>query len=281
MPSGLKFAAKDGVDAKTKQVLVPANTIYGAPTAASKASRDGAISPSKVKVTVTTAGKSKADYEISLAVDALPAWATGSFDGAAYEGDSANPSGIVQAFTVAASGKISGKVLKDGKTWTLGAASFDSYDAEAEAYIATVVAKSGKETDAYEVAVSEDGISATSPTASWQASQNLWKRDDTKAAQPDIKKIIVVEYYPTGDSDDKNNIVKFTFKKNGTVSFAGKIGGVGVSGASQLVRDGESWKTTVYAPPKPSSKPPFDGWCETLSVDLTMDGQSIAIGDAH
>ena len=69
--------------------------------------------------------------------------------------------------------------------------------------------------------------------------------------------------------------MKFTFKKDGAVSFSGKIGGVSVSGSAQIVWDGKGWKMTVYAPPKPKSKPPFDGWCETFPVKLTMDEQNI------
>ena len=293
LPSGLKFTAKDIVDSKTKQVTVPANTIYGAPTAASKTGKDGKPTPSTVKVTVTTAGKSSATYEIALTVDPLPEWAVGNFDGAV----GALPNGTV-SLTIATSGKISGKILEGGKTWSLSASSFDEAlspksEVGSPVFTATVIAKAGKEVATNVVTVAADAarpesapyqcgvatgtsqlfnLSTLQPfNLSWTAWQNLWKRTDTKAKQPVFKKNIDVEYYPLGASGNKNNTVKFTFKKDGAVSFSGKINGVSVSGSAQIVWDGKGWKMTVYAPPKKG----FEGWCETFDVTLTKDAQNI------
>ena len=189
------------------------------------------------------------------------------------------------ALTIAATGKISGKILENGKTWTLEAASFDEAvspksEVGSPVFHATVIAKSGKEVATNEIAVAAvDGIGvltgtfelSNSQTFELSSYQNLWKRTDTKASQSVFKKNIVVEYYPLGVSGDKNNTVKFTFKKDGAVSFSGKIGGVSVSGSAQIVWDGKGWKMTVYAPSKPKAKPPFDGWCETFPVRLTLE----------
>ena len=82
---------------------------------------------------------------------------------------------------------------------------------------------------------------------------------------------------------DTNNKLTLTFKKDGAVAFAGKVGGVKVSGSSQLVRlagDGSPYQVTLYAPPKPTAKPPFESWCETLAVSLRVDGQNIVTGMA-
>ena len=292
LPSGLKFTAKDIVDSKTKQVTVPANTIYGAPTAASKADGKGGVKPSDVKITVTTAGKSSITYLVKLTVDPLPAWAVGSFDGP-VDGDAGTVS-----LTIAASGKISGKILEGGRTWTLSAGQFNHVEhveqvGGSDVFYAAVVGKAGKEIVTNSVVVAaKDGMGvATSQlfnlstlqpfNFSWTAWQNLWKRADTKASQPVFKKNIVVEYYPLGVSGDKNNTVKITFKKDGAVSFSGKKDGVSVSGSAQVVligRDGEGaplYGITFYAPPKPKAKPPFEGWCETFDVKLTVDGQNI------
>ena len=97
LPSGLKF--KDGV-------------IYGAPTAASKVDSKGNVTPSKVKVTVTSAGKSKMEFVIELTVDPLPAWAVGEFSGLAE-----TPEGRLggASMTVTAAGKVSGKVTVNAK----------------------------------------------------------------------------------------------------------------------------------------------------------------------
>ncbi len=89
-------------------------------------------------------------YQIDTVVDALPAWAQGTFAGGATGGTAVSavqngrdatparaspsatryargirsPSGVV-SLTIAANGKISGKALGDGKTWTLSAPWFD------------------------------------------------------------------------------------------------------------------------------------------------------------
>ncbi len=295
LPSGLKFTAKDIVDSKTKQVTVPANTIYGVPTAASKTDKDGNPTPSTVKVTVTTAGKSSATYEIALTVDPLPAWAVGNFDG--HAGRVTLPNGTV-ALTVAANGKISGKILEGGRTWTLAAESFSRADGSLESEVgslqfhATVIAKAGNLLATNEIAVAaarsasgpyQGGVasgwmaSAPSEQPTWTAYQNFWKRVDTKAEQPVFKKNIdkVLELGAAGDAA---NTIKLTFKKDGVVAFAGKVGGASVSGSSQLVRlagDGSPYQVTLYAPPKPTAKPPFEGFCKTLDVKLTLDEQNI------
>ena len=59
------------------------------------------------------------------------------------------------------------------------------------------------------------------------------------------------------------------------VAFAGKVEGASVSGSSQLVNDGEGWKVTLYAPPKPTAKPPFAGFCKTFAVTLTIDANVV------
>ncbi len=235
LPTGLKYDAKTG-------------KIAGVSTA----------KPGSYTVTFTaTKGKEKQEATITLNVAALPDWAVGTFDGA-VDGD-----GIVQALTIAANGKISGKVLEGGNTWTLSAASFDSYDAGSGAYLATVVGKNGKLLATNFVAITEgaDGTGVAS-CGEWTAYQNLWKRTDTKASMPVFKKNIDVE---------TDNGLKLTFKKDGAVAFAGTVDGAKVSGSSQLVWNGEGWKVTLYAPPKGT----FDGYCETCAVTLTLDDANV------
>ena len=252
LPAGLKFDAKS-------------NTICGAPTAASKVDAKKGVVPSDVKITVMTAGKSSVTYLVKLTVDPLPAWAVGTFDGEVEDG------GIVQAFTVATSGKISGKVLEGGRTWALSAPNFSRAEyaeggpepeVPSPSFFATVIGKAGKEVVTNEVEVAgavvkgvEVGVASSD---GWSAWQNLWGRPDTKAEMPVFRKSFDV----TLESG-----LKLTFKKNGAVSFAGKVEGVSVSGSSQLVCDGDAWKVTLYAPPKGA----FAGFSETFAVTLTFD----------
>ena len=271
LPAGLKFAAKPvttKVGSGTTAVVVtnvPANTVYDAPTAASKVGKDGTVTPSKVVFTVTTAGKSTQAFAVNLYVEALPPWAVGTFDGVVLDAAN-NPSGIVQALTIAANGKIGGKILRDGQTWTLSASSFDAVrgdvgttvssqlpDGKGPAFVATVLGKCGKLLVTNEVEVSAKTMPApdggnegmvdygVAACKEWRAWQNLWKRSDTKAKMPLVTKNVEVAL---------RNGLKLTIKKDGMVAFAGMVGDTKVSGSSQLVFDGMGWLATLHVPPK-------------------------------
>lgn len=283
LPTGLKLVQ----DKVTKAYLVE-----GAPTMASKVDKNtGLLTPAKVKFSVTTEGKTTETFAINLVVLPLPAWVAGTFYG--HAGRVLQSCGQA-SLTVAANGKISGKLLEGGKTWTLSAASFDAVCGGYETttlpdgddldltFHAAVIGKMGKETVTNEVTVAAvNGIGIVSghdATVEWSAWQNLWKRGDTKAKQPVFKKNIVVDCY-LGEQDDVGNLVKITFKKDGVVSFAGKVGGMSVSGSSQLVWNAgygtttlpESYGVTLYASPKGT----FNGWCETFSVILEHDAAGV------
>ena len=152
LPAGLKFAAKDIVDAKTKKVTVPANTIYGTPTSASTVDKKtGLPKPSDVKITVTTAGKSSVTYLVKLTVDPLPYWVVGTFNGGSEVWQS--------TINVGANGKISGKYLQTfNYTLTFTSPGFDkveyvSVDEDPEwngwKYSAVVTAKSSATMERY------------------------------------------------------------------------------------------------------------------------------------
>lgn len=138
LPSGLKFTAKDIMKKGSKtEVEIPANTIYGAPSAASKTDKNGNVTPSTVKITVTTAGKSTANYVIALVVDPLPAWAVGSFEGHVMEFG-------VATMSVTSAGKVSGKIACDGTNWTFKADSFAA-DSSCSNFSVVATATAGKE----------------------------------------------------------------------------------------------------------------------------------------
>ena len=247
-------------------------TLAGAPTSASRTDKSGSTTPSKVKLTVATAGKSTQVYAFDWVVLPLPNWAVGKFDGEAGE-----DAGMV-ALTVAANGNISGKMSVAGDVWTLAAASFGTE--QDGVFTATVVGKCGKDIATNELTVASAAVgdvkvgvaSATTVsgrTLPWYAWQNLWTRSDTKGLMPTFKNLVkVLELAEPGDED---NSVKLTFKSNGAVSFAGRVGGVAVSGSSQLVLAEGGWQVTLRAAPKGA----FKGWCKTLALALEIDGSNV------
>ena len=320
LPAGLKFAAKETKDSTFGTVA--AGTVYGVPTKAGEFTV-------YFKKTEKANGKSvNHQASATFKVEALPAWAQGTFDGTVERGTGNGEQGTGEVaglvtLTVDAKGKISGKLLEGGQTWTLSAAGFSRVEREEHeegdpepdvgepVFYATVIGKAGKEaiTNEVKVAAYPSGLAATSPASGeelipygvvsgggWTAWQNLWKRADTKAAMPVFKNDIKVDHW-LGEEGDKNNTVKLTFKKDGVVAFAGMVYGVKVSGSSQVVWGGgrggrvtlpdggrgatalpDGWIVTLYAPPKMTAKPPFDGWCKTLSVTLTTDAQNVVTG---
>ena len=98
------------------------------------------VTPSKVVFTVTTAGKSTQTFQVDLYIDPLSAWAVGTFDGGAGNGELGTGNGEsasaeamadergTAALTIAVSGKISGKLLSDDGTCALTADSFSSVE---------------------------------------------------------------------------------------------------------------------------------------------------------
>ena len=147
LPSGLKFTAKpitSRVGSGNTAVVVtnvPANTIYGAATAASKVGRDGVVVPSPVKITVTTGGKSSVAYLLNLTVNPLPAWAVGNFEG--FVGGMGDGEWGTATMSVTAAGKISGKVACGGTNWTFKADSFAAEE-DGEKFTLEATATAGK-----------------------------------------------------------------------------------------------------------------------------------------
>ncbi|MBR4259817.1 MAG: putative Ig domain-containing protein, partial [Kiritimatiellae bacterium] len=129
LPAGLKFAAKETKDATYG--VVPAWTIYGVPTA-----KAGAYT---VTFTASKKGEKNQVATITLNVEALPAWAVGTFDGVIMDGestdemsvdpvngqDACSPCGIV-SLAVAANGKISWRLMMDGETWKVSGVAFET-----------------------------------------------------------------------------------------------------------------------------------------------------------
>jgi hypothetical protein len=307
LPAGLKFTDKDIMKKGSKtEVEIPANTIYGAPTAASKIGRDGLAAPYQVKITVTTAGKVSQTYQVGIVVDALPAWAVGTFNG-----------GLANV-TVAANGKISGKLMKDGETWTLSGAAFETicewripynngHVGEEEglwrpgdtgrSFGATVVAKYGKSVATNYVEVSETrfadatsetgyrtrGVATVRPASApsqdsvpmeWTAWQNLWRTEPWKTMAKAFAKAPALEIEI---EDGAGGTVTLKFAASGAVTASGKF----VTGKDARGRDvvHSATCTSVLIPDEDGAPaayrvhiyfPPKAGKFEGHAADITL-----------
>lgn len=260
LPSGMKLVQ----DKATGEY-----SISGAPTAVSKKdSKTGEAKPSAVTIKVKTAGGNTVSYKMSLVVEPRPDWAVGAFNGGVFDG--ASPVGLVGSLTVAANGKISGKLLRDGKTYALSAASFDAY--EGRVFRATVIGKNGKELVTNAVAVASEAIVAPgggetlrgvvngeSYSSSWCAWQNLWKSSDWKALAKKVAKAKKLDM-PDG--------VALKFSSSGAV--AAKFGGYSCS--TVLIPSGDSdFFLFLYFPPKAGK---FDGYNTRACV--CWDGENFS-----
>jgi len=221
LPSGLKFVDKpvtskvgSGKSAITV-TNIAANTIYGAPSTASKMvkAKDGTVTvtPSVVLVTVTTVGKSTQVYQIDTTVNPLPAWAVGTFAGPSYGDDDTNGAATV---TIAASGKITAKQPVDGKVVSFAANWFDWYDAEGGAFWATLTAKSGSAVLTNEMVVSGHAGRVTLPAGGDQVVTNgVIEADRFDAWQYDWK---TEPWKTVGKSVDKQTMAYY-IASDGTI----------------------------------------------------------------
>ena len=264
LPAGLKFNAKTGV-------------LSGVPTKAGS-----------FTVTITAKnGRQTVTATVTVSVEALPAWASGTFEGCAWVDDAV---GGQVSLTVSANGKMSGKLLRDGQTWTLAAASFSSVDRgempEESLYYAALVGKCGKQAFTNDVTV---GAQAVEPvqgvrgglaeftvdlpdSLSVQAWQNRWKLEPFKTMAKD---------FASRTLDLGNGVVLKTTA----------AGGVTAAGAFVVGKDARDrdivhkatcstvliplsdglYRAFLYFPPKPGK---FDG--ASFVVTLAWDGEAKA-----
>ena len=114
LPSGVKLV-KTLVDKADK---LYSYALAGAPTAASKTDKKtGLAKPTVAKVTVKTAGGNKVTYRVAFLVSPLPAWAYGTFAGAAAATDDGWGPGAA-SMSAKSSGSLSGKFAFGGTNWS-------------------------------------------------------------------------------------------------------------------------------------------------------------------
>ncbi len=288
LPAGLKFTAKDIVDSKTKKVTVPANTIYGVPTKAGT-----------YTVTFTaTKGKEKQVATITLNVEELPTWAQGTFTGYVAGDDGEYGSATM---TVAANGKISGKIALDGTNWTFSAASFSRVEhvervegGVATNFVVEAVAKAGKVERKVALKVSGHAGRVTLPGGGFIETalpnavargtfgegevkmwRGMWKDKATAAAaKAAIEKFMGVYTVSVADGGDYGSgYLSLTVGKDGNVKATGKLAdGTSVSATSPLMYDEDAgWLVMLYAAPSA-----YKGGAFAAAVGFDADGAAVA-----
>ena len=259
LPSGLKLV-KDKATGKY--------TITGTPTAVSKADKNGNVKPSNVTLKVKTSGGSAKTYKMAIKVEARPEWTEGVFNG--YAGTAKEPVGIVYNLTVAANGKVSGKLLREGKTYTLSAPALQLSGGK---YSAAIEGKAGKEVKTFTAKFSEGtnggySYGALEAANEWTAIQTPWKANDKlKALAKKIAKAKPVAV-PGALGDFGDATLKFG--ANGAVT----VKGGGVSGSAVLIPDSEEPKALdlhFYLAPKKS----FPGHADRIY--LKWDGTNFSL----
>lgn len=162
LPSGLKLA---------KDKETGAYSITGVPTTVSSKDKKGNVKPSNVTLKVKTSGGNTKTYKMAITVKARPSWTEGTFNGyACNAAATATPVGLVYNLTVAANGKISGKLLREGKTYSLSSSSFIA----TSPYRAEIVGKSGKETKTWTVKLQQFKGAGGYVLGSMSAQDNTW-----------------------------------------------------------------------------------------------------------
>ena len=261
LPAGLKYDAKTG-------------KITGVPTKA------GTFT---VTFTATKKGEEKEVATITLKTEALPTWATGAFTGyVEREGTGNGEQGTGNEYgsatmTVAANGKISGKIALVGTNWTFSAASFSRVEGlddldelegldeleDARVFVIEAVAKAGKATMLVVLRVGSggfietalpngvvDGVFGEGEIKLWR---NVWKDKATATeAKATIEEFVGVYAVSVADGTGYGSgYLSLTVGKNGDVKVSGKLAdGTKVSATSPLMYDEDAgWFAMLYTAP--------------------------------
>ena len=264
LPAGLKWTEKDIYD-KSGNLVHAAGTVYGVPT------KMGTFTVYfKLARKETVDGKLKSvtrQASATFTVEDLDSWAQGTFNGGSEAG--------LVTLTVGKTGKLSGKWLSEGLTWTLTAASFDAYISSEQMYIATVIGKSGKLAMTNEIVVTEGGVTGlaapqggdVSGTVLFEAWRNGWKEEPLKTAAKALKNLkvqvgeVLLTVGSSGAVTAKGTFVTgFDEKKQKNITYSASCSTVLIPMEVDAAGIG-SYAVYLYFPPKTGK---FDGYVERV-----------------
>ena len=221
LPSGMTGATKltaKGLPAGLK-LNTAAGKIEGVPT------KTGTF-----EVTLTGAGV--AEQKIQIKVGGLPAWALGTFNGFAGRG--------LATMSVAVSGKITGKIVMPGASYSFSAKSYASGN-EADGFVLLADVKAGTTVSMLELLVKQGGQPESLGIAAGTFTGNsltLW-RDAWKEASATL---LPLGYYTAtlpGGGEYGSGYLTLTVEKTGKVKTAGKLAdGTAVSLSGTLILNG-------------------------------------------
>lgn len=261
LPAGLKWTTKDIFDSKTAELVVPEYALYGVPTKA-------VTNTVYFKKSVKENGKTVTHQaSATFIVEGLRSWASGTFDSI---GD------LPATVTIAANGKVSGKLISDGRTWTFSAPSYASFDLEEQIYSAEVSAKCGKEQDVFliDVAPTEDGYGVLMTDIGFTAVQNLWKQEPWKTEGKNWAKLPPAVFTTeTASGLLAEETVTLKFAASGAVTATGVFANGYKANASTVLvpYDGSPFAFVYF---QPNEMKGFRGYSACLK--LGTDGKPIA-----
>ncbi len=273
LPAGLKYDAKTG-------------KITGIPTA-----KPGAYT---VTFTATKKGEKNQIATITLNVEPLPDWAVGTFTGYVEPGDYG-----LATMTVAASGKISGKIQHGGTNWTFKADSYanvecwplDVDEGVETNFVVQAVATAGKAQRAFELRVAAAGCTVSGminakvegATEDGMQTFSLWRTIWKDKATADAAKRTLAEWegtYNVSLAPDENSgygsgYLSLVVGKDGNVKATGKLAdGTAISATSPFMYDDEhGYFMLVYAAPSA-----YMGGSFALSI--SFDGPKDVLGNS-
>ena len=249
LPAGLKYNAKTG-------------KITGVPTKAGKFT---------VTFSATKKGETKQTVTITLTTAALPTWAQGTFSGyvrCADDDASGQDAYGMATMTVAANGKVNGKIALLGANWTFSAPSYVALDGGC--FEVAADAKAGKATMPVEIRVIGGSIEAALPTGVAEGTmggdcevkmwRSVWKDKATAAAAK--SELAKWQGLYTLAMED-GGYLSLTVGKDGNVKTAGKLAdGTSLSTTAPLLLDDEVGRF-VYVYTAPSA---YKGGAFALTV---------------